>query len=205
MASIKEECSMFPETLLDATSDLAIVVPPPEEAATWDPLEPPPVVRRRWWTIYTKSRQEKSLARDMQRLQIPFYLPLIDKPSAYQGRKRIVRAPLFGGYIFMFASAHERIQTLTTNRISRILTVENADQLLFDLQQLRQLIAAGAPLTIESRLAAGRRVRVRQGPFAGLEGIVLKRRNATRLLVSINFLQQGASVEIDDFMLDPLD
>jgi transcriptional antiterminator RfaH len=46
---------------------------------------------------------------------------------------------------------------------------------------------------------------VRQGPFAGLEGTVTKRRGETRLLVSINFLQQGASVEIDDFMLDAFD
>ena len=97
------------------------------------------------------------------------------------------------------------MRTLATNRISRVLPVENGEQLLFDLRQLRQLIAAGAPLTIESRLAPGRRVRVRQGAFAGLEGIVMKRRGETRLLVSVNFLQQGASVEIDDFLLEPLE
>ena len=76
---------------------------------------------------------------------------------------------------------------------------------MFDLRQLHQLIAADAPLTVESRLGPGQQVRVRQGPFAGLEGTVLKRRGQMRLLVSINFLQQGASVEIDDFMLDPFD
>ena len=74
-----------------------------------------------------------------------------------------------------------------------------------ELQQLQRLIATNAPLTVESRLAPGRRVRVRQGPFAGIEGTVLVRRGETRLLVSINFLQQGASVEIDDFQLEPID
>jgi transcriptional antiterminator RfaH len=77
--------------------------------------------------------------------------------------------------------------------------------LVYDLRQLRQLIAVGAPLTVESRLGPGQQVRVRQGPFAGLEGTVLKRRGKSRLLVSINFLQQGASVEIEDFLLDPFD
>ena len=94
---------------------------------------------------------------------------------------------------------------MTPNRISRVLPVEDPDQLTFDLRQLRQLIAAGAPLTVESRLKPGQRVRVRQGPFAGLEGTVLKRRGETRLLVAINFLQKGASVEIDDFLLEPLE
>ena len=90
------------------------------------------------------------------------------------------------------AAEEERVRSLTTGRISRVLEVEDADQLVFDLRQLRQLIVSDAPLTVESRLAAGQWVRVRQGAFAGLEGTVLKRRGKTRLLVSINFLQQGA-------------
>ena len=51
----------------------------------------------------------------------------------------------------------------------------------------------------------GNRVRVRRGPLAGLEGAVLVRRGQTRLLVQVNFLQKGASVEIDDFLLEPIE
>ena len=184
MPILKEEPSVYPETLLDAV--------------------PAEVADRRWLALYTKARQEKSLARELLKYHIPFYLPLVRKNNVSRGRKRTSLAPLFGGYIFLFGSEEERVRSLTTNRISRILTVENPDQLVFDLRQLRQLIAANAPLTVESRMGPGQQVRVRQGAFAGLEGIVLKRHGKTRLLVSINFLQQGASVEIDDFMLDPL-
>jgi transcription antitermination factor NusG len=182
---LKEEPSMFPESLLDAA---------PSDAEG-----------RRWLALYTKARQEKSLARELLKYGIPFYLPLVRKTGVARGRKRTSLVPLFGGYVFLFGSEEDRIRTLTTNRISRILPVEDPDQLVFDLRQLRQLIAANAPLTVESRLGPGQRVRVRQGAFAGLEGTVVKRRGETRLLISINFLQQGASVEIDDFMLDPLD
>jgi hypothetical protein len=35
-----------------------------------------------------------------------------------------------------------------------------------------------------------------------LEGIVTKRRGVSRLLVAVNYLQQGASVEIEDFMVE---
>ena len=185
MPILKEEPNMYPETLLDAA---------PSDAAG-----------HRWLAIYTKARQEKSLARELLKYGIPFYLPLVKKTNVSRGRKRTSLAPLFGGYVFLYASEEERVKSLTTNRISRILTVEDPDQLVFDLRQLRQLIAANAPLTVESRLGPGQRVRVRQGAFAGLEGTVLKRRGETRLLVSINFLQQGASVEIDDFMLDPFE
>jgi hypothetical protein len=94
---------------------------------------------------------------------------------------------------------------VTTNRISRVLDVHSPDQLVYDLRQLHRLIVSGAPLTIESRFASGRRVRVRCGSLAGVEGTVLSRRGGTRLLVAVNFLQQGASVEIEDFLLEPLD
>ena len=181
MPILKEEPSLFPENLLDAA---------PSETAG-----------RRWLALYTKARQEKSLARELLKYRVPFYLPLVRKTNVSRGRKRTSLAPLFGGYLFLYGSEEERVRSLTTNRVSRILTVEDPEQLVFDLRQLRQLIAANAPLTVESRMGPGQRVRVRQGAFGGLEGTVLKRRGETRLLVSINFLQQGASVEIDDFLL----
>lgn len=185
MPILKEEPNLYPETLLDE---------PPADVAD-----------RHWFALYTKARQEKSLAREMRKQRIPFYLPLVKKMNVSRGRRRVSLSPLFGGYVFLFAADEERVRCLATNRISRVLSVEQPQQLVFDLRQFRQLIAAGAPLTIEARLAPGRKVRVRQGVFAGVEGTVLKRRGETRLLVAINFLQKGASVEIDDFLLEPLE
>jgi len=185
MPILKEEPSLYPETLLDEA---------PQELSD-----------RCWFALYTKARQEKSLARELLKQRIPFYLPLVKKTNISRNRKRISLVPLFGGYLFVYGAEEERVRCLTTNRVSRVLVVEQPEQLVFDLRQFRRLIAANAPLTIESRLAPGRRVRVRQGAFAGVEGIVLKRRGETRLLVAINFLQQGASVEIDDFLLEPLE
>jgi transcription antitermination factor NusG len=185
MPILKEEPSLYPETLLDEA-----------------PLD---VAGRHWFALYTKARQEKSLARELLKHRIPFYLPLVKKTNVSRGRRRISLTPLFGGYVFLFGADEERVRCLATNRISRVLAVEQPAQLVFDLRQFRRLIAANAPLTIEARLAPGRGVRVRHGAFAGLEGTVLKRRGETRLLVAVNFLQKGASVEIDDFLLEPLE
>ena len=185
MPILGEETSLFPATLLEQ---------PPADVAD-----------RRWHALYTKPRQEKSLARELLKYRIPFYLPLVKKTGISRGRRRTSLAPLFGGYVFLFGAEEERVRSLTTNRILQVLPVEDADQLVFDLRQFQQLIAANAPLTIESRLSPGQWVRVRQGAFAGVEGTVLKRRGETRLLVAIKFLQQGASVEIDDFLLEPID
>jgi len=159
---------------------------------------------RQWWVLYTRARQEKALGRELLEYGVPFYLPLVKKAVRSRNRTITSYIPLFSGYLFLFGTEDERVRSLKTNRISRILTVDDSERLVHDLRQLRQLIVSNAPLTVESRLVRGDRVRVKSGPFAGLEGTVLQRRGATRLMVAVNFLQQGASVEIDDFLLEPL-
>ncbi len=160
---------------------------------------------RFWWAVYTRSRQEKALARELHAFRIPFYLPLIAKDHLIRGRRVRSHVPLFGGYIFLYGSESERLQSLKTNRISTMLPVPDQEQLLHDLQQVQKLIEAEAPLTIESRLDSGRLVRIRGGSMAGLEGMVLKRCGQSRLQVAVNFLQKGVSVEIDDFLLEAID
>jgi transcriptional antiterminator RfaH len=73
-----------------------------------------------------------------------------------------------------------------------------------DLQNVRKLIACGAPLTVEARLQPGRRVRIKGGALMGLEGTIVCRRAETRLLIAVHYLQQGVSVQIDDYMVEPI-
>src|SRR5688572_20443553 len=153
---------------------------------------------RRWWAVYTKSRQEKSLARQLLGLEIPYYLPLIPKVYSIGGRRMKSQLPLFGGYLFLFGTEEERVQALGTKRVAKSWAAVDRDQLTRDLRQIQSLIASGVPLTTEGRLQSGQRVRVKSGSLMGLEGIVLSRRGEDRLLVAVQFLQQGVSVQIND-------
>jgi hypothetical protein len=98
----------------------------------------------------------------------------------------------------------ERIQALTTERIVQLLPSPPGQEIAQDLQNIRTLIEAGVPLTLESRLAVGRRVRVKSGALMGLEGVILSRRGEDRLLVGVQFLQQGASIQIQDYQVEPI-
>ncbi len=184
MPILGEEIHIYPDTLLEGLG-----------------ME---VGARRWWLIYTKSRQEKALARHLVGGSVPFYLPLVKKTSVQRGRTVSAHHPLFTGYLFLFGSDEERVVGLTSNRISRVLEVSDGRRLYRDLCQIRQLIASDAPLTVEKRLTSGQRVRVRKGSLEGIEGTVLHRRGQCRLLVAVDFMQQGASVEIEDYLLEPV-
>jgi transcriptional antiterminator RfaH len=165
---------------------------------------PPDSADRRWWAVYTMSRQEKSLARQLHGMTVPYYLPLVSKVSRVGGRKVKTHLPVFGGYLFLYGSEEERVQALTTNRISRILPVPDTERMTSDLRNVRNLITAGAPLTVESRLQPGQRVRVKGGALMGLEGQIVSRRGESRLLIAVHYLQQGVSIQIDDYMVEPI-
>jgi len=160
---------------------------------------------RAWWAVYTKSRQEEMFSRHLLLNHIPHYLPLVGKTYVSCGRQFSALVPLFPGYVFMLGSDEERVCSFTSNRVSRIVPVHDADRLLADLKQVSWLIRSGASLTVEQRLAPGSRGRVRRGALTGMEGTVRFRRGKTRLIVTVSFLQRGASVEVDDFNLEPID
>ncbi len=185
MSAVSKSIDLYPHDLLDCAT---------EEAS-----------ERRWWAVYTKSRQEKVFCRQLLGLQIAYYLPLVKKTSSSRGRRFSAQVPLFSGYVFLNGSEQDRAVALTTNRVSRILPVGDGDRLRKDLKQIFRLIASGAPVTLEERLAPGQRVRIRQGALAGLEGTVLERRGGRRLFVTVDFLQQGASIDLEDFDLLPID
>ncbi|MEM7452728.1 MAG: transcription termination/antitermination NusG family protein [Planctomycetota bacterium] len=158
-----------------------------------------------WWCIYTISRREKDLMRKLASLKVAHYGPVI--PKRYRspnGRLRTSYVPLFPNYIFMLADEDGRYQAMTTNCISQCNEVPNRTQLVTDLRQIHSVIDAGVALTPEARLETGNRVRVRTGPFAGYEGVVIRREGKTRLLLALHFLEQGVSMELDEGVLEPL-
>lgn len=160
---------------------------------------------QQWWALYTMSNREKDLMRRLRKMGIPHYAPIIEKVSrSPQGRKRKSYVPLFTNYVFLFGSNEARYQAKTTNCVSRDMEVPSPKQLVHDLRQVRQLIESGKSLTPEAKLQKGELVRVKSGALAGQEGVILERRGERRLLVAVNFLQQGASVLLEDFEVEKL-
>lgn len=155
-----------------------------------------------WLCVYTQSRREKDLMRKLVKEDIAFYSPVVSKRyRSPKGRMRTSWIPLFANYVFMLADEAQRTESMKSNCIVKFTPVVEQEQLLKQLRQIAHVIKAGVPLTIESRLGTGDRVKVRTGPFAGYEGTVLRREGKTRLLLSLQMMDKGVSMEIDEGVL----
>lgn len=180
------------------------ILPAEPDCTPADLLDKPESRSGTWWLIYTKSRQEKSLMRQLRQKGVAHYAPQV--PQRYRspaGRIRVSHVPLFAGYVFVFGADEARYEAVCTGCAIKTTAVPDSEELLEDLRQVRDLINLGVPLTIESRLEPGQHVRVRSGAFAGYEGTVIRRENETRLLVAVRFMEQGVSVKLEDFQLEP--
>src|SRR4051812_48657381 len=133
--------------------------------------EPADSVGAPWWVLYTMSRREKQLMRQLLSAEVPFYAPLIKQQQrSPAGRRRVSYLPLFPGYVFLRGDDEQRREALASNCISRCLQVSDTPRLVADLQRIRRLLDSGLPLEREPRLQPGQQVRICFGSLAGLGG-----------------------------------
>ena len=158
-----------------------------------------------WVAFYTLSRREKDLMRKLEAATVPFYAPLVKRRlRSPGGRARLSFVPLFPGYVFSLVDDDQRRAALATNPVARWLPIGDPAGFVSDLRNIKRLIATEQPLTPEALQEPGQPVRVRSGPLQGLEGAVVKRRGGERLVVAVRFLNQGASIELEDVDLERL-
>jgi transcription antitermination factor NusG len=154
-----------------------------------------------WWALHTRPRAEKSLARHLLARNLSFFLPIYQ--HQWRNRGRLFRAymPLFPGYIFLRGDHQTRMRALETNQVARAIPVADAAQLRSDLARVYRMMQAGMLLAPEELLQPGAAVSITAGPLAGLEGKILRRGKQLRFIVEVNFLQRGASVEMEGWMI----
>jgi transcriptional antiterminator RfaH len=181
MPILKKEPDLYPEELLDNTAGVS----PDGE----------------WFAMYTLSRREKDLMRRLRSQNIAHYGPMVpNRTRSPQGRIRTSYVPLFAGYVFVFGTEEDRYNTVATGCISKVIPVNDADQLITDLRQVRLLEAYGEDLQAEVRPVVGQRARIVRGPLKEREltGTITQVNSQHRLTIMVNFLQQGASITIDE-------
>ena len=164
-----------------------------------------PLSQRQWTVLWTKPRQEKAVARYLQAAQVEHYLPLVPRVSFIRNRKFVSEIPLFPGYVFAAGELEDGYAAISTKRVCQVLQVEDQQQFIGEIDQIRRTLAGGAKLDLYPFAVIGRRCRVTRGPFMGIEGLITDRLGPTRLVLQVAILGQGAALEIDIDLLEPLD
>lgn len=159
----------------------------------------------RWWVLHTRARNEKVVALALMRHRVPYYLPLVSLERTYAKCRVTVRLPLFPGYLFLCGDNDACEKAWKTNRVARILQVDDQERLRSELRQVCQALETDGKVDLFTSLRKGRRCRVTGGTLKGLEGVVLRRGRHCRMYLSVTILGQSAVVEVDGALLEPID
>lgn len=150
-----------------------------------------------WVVAYLRSRQEKAFARFVQHFEIPFYLPQLEKTVKRSGRTFTSHLPLFTGYVFFRGGAGEMSRALRSHLVVNFLTPPDQPSFEEELRQIWTLQQSHQKLVPYPYIGPGDTVEITEGAFAGCRGVVVREKNAERLIVSVSFIRQSVAVDID--------
>jgi len=163
--------------------------------------------RLNWYAVYTTSRHEKRVAEHFSHRQIDHYLPLYRTKRKWKdGSLATLHLPLFPGYIFVHIRRTERVRVLSVPGALAIVGGTGGapaplpDAVIDALRrglEVRQ--AEPHPL-----LTVGQRARIRSGAFEGMEGVVVKKKNSFRVVLTLEQIMQSIAVEVGEGDLEPL-
>jgi transcription antitermination factor NusG len=152
-----------------------------------------------WFAVYTSSRHEKRVAKQLRERGLESFLPLVEKQHHWTKRATVrVELPLFSNYLFVRIAPRQRVAVLQVPGVLAIVGRGHTPSPLPDaeMEMLRTSIELGR-VEPHPYLATGERVRIQAGPMAGMEGILQRRKNELRLILSLDLIQRSVAVEID--------
>jgi transcription antitermination factor NusG len=159
-----------------------------------------------WWAIYTRHQHEKVIAKALCGKGFEIFLPLYTALRRWKDRTKQISLPLFPSYVFVRGGLDRRLDVLTTPGIHNILTQGDQVAIIPDdeVQAVRKAVEGKFQVEPHPFLKCGERVRVVNGPLEGVEGILLRKKNLFRLVISVEMLAQSASLEINACDVEPV-
>jgi len=157
-----------------------------------------------WYAVYTRVNQEKRVAQGLLGRGVPFFLPLYKTLRRRSDRKVALSLPLFPGYLFVHISLTERLQVLEVPQVVRLVGSQKYPSALpaHEIDALRNGLSGEVHAEPCSYLPAGCRVRVVNGPFEGMEGILLSSASKPRVVISIELIMRSFTVEVNQYDLE---
>src|SRR5216684_2295783 len=156
-------------------------------------------VEPHWYVAHTSANHEKRVTQQLLERSVEHFLPLYDSVRRWKDRRMKLQLPLFPGYVFVRLALHDRPQVLQVPGVANLVGFGGTPTALpeGEIEALRTSLGSGVRAEPHPFLTAGRRVRVKVGPLAGLEGIVIRTKNRLRLVVSLDLIHLAAAVEVE--------
>ncbi len=151
-----------------------------------------------WYALYTRHQHEKMVDQILTNKGFSTFLPLYATTHNWKDRTKSLTLPLFPCYVFLKGGIERRLQILTTPGIYGLVSSAGQPAAIPDIEieAIRRVVESGARVEAHPYLKCGNWVRVKNGPLTGIEGILVRKKNISRLVLSVEILGTAAAIEV---------
>jgi transcription antitermination factor NusG len=159
-----------------------------------------------WYAAYTRANHERRVADQLAERGVENFLPQYESVRKWKDRKIRLQMPLFPGYVFVHLSLQNRLRVLQVPGVACLVGFAGRPVAVSgeEFARIRGFLNKGFHTEPHPYLQAGRRVRVHSGPLEGMEGIVVRRKNGSRLVISLELIQRAIAVDVEAADVAPL-
>src|ERR1700687_1715812 len=159
-----------------------------------------------WYAIYTRHQHEKMVAQILTSKGFNTFLPLYSAIHNWKDRTKALSLPLFPCYVFLKGGIERRLQIVTTPGIYGLVSSAGQPAAIPDveIEAIRRVVESGTRVEVLPYLKCGNRGSVKCGPLAGIEGILVRKKNISRLVLSVKILGTAAAIEVTAFQVAPI-
>lgn len=152
-----------------------------------------------WFAVYTRHHHEMSVARSLNSKGFETLLPLYQVERRWADRAKVIATPLFPCYVFIKGNVDRALEIVVTPGIHSLVLCAGLPARIpaIEIENLRRGLASGVRAEPHPFLTNGDRVRVKRGPLEGMQGILVRKKNLYRLLISVEMLGKAVALEID--------
>jgi transcription antitermination factor NusG len=159
-----------------------------------------------WYAVSTCHQHEKTVAVNLSRYGLEVFLPLYGVTRQWKDRRKNLSLPLFPGYVFWRGDIERRVQILSTPGVhSFVMFAGRAAPIPgIEIDAIRISVESRFGVKPHPFLNCGDRCRIKSGPLAGIEGILIRKKNSYRLILSATVLARSIAVEVDALRIEVL-
>ena len=158
-----------------------------------------------WYALHVRCNQEKNVAQGLDCRGVEHFLPCYESRRRWKDRQVTLEMPLFPGYLFVRLPLLERSKALMTPNVVSLVGNRSLPAVIEEeeIENIKRSLKHGKAEPHEC-LHVGQRVVIVEGIMEGMEGILLRRQNRTRVVVSLDSIVRAFAVEVDADWVKPI-
>lgn len=165
-----------------------------------------------WYAVHTRSRHEDMVYLGLTQKTYHAFLPKLEVWSKRKDRRKKILIPMFPGYLFVELLSLEnaiKLDVLKTFGVVRILgKPRGAEPIAIPdakIDAIQRIVHSRVEVQQFQYPKVGEPARIIDGPFKGVEGMVLKTDYDKELFViGIELLQRSVAIKLEGFQISRL-